>query len=90
MAEDQLHALLQKIKEDSTLREKFKAAVDLDAAEALASEAGFAVSKEDWIKYQSAQVHEIDDTQLERVAGGGDTSGDTCKDDTLQRGDCPP
>ena len=69
MSEEQLSALLAKLKEDVGLREKLQGAGDLDAAAALAKEAGFDVSKADWIKYQ-AKTLELSDEELEGVAGG--------------------
>ena len=71
MSEEQLTALLAKIKEDAGLQEKLKGAADLDAAIALAKEAGFDVSKADWLKYQAKQTIELSDEELEGVAGGG-------------------
>ena len=59
MPEEQLTALLAKIKEDAGLQEKLKGAADLDAAVALAKEAGFDVSKADWLKYQAKQTIEL-------------------------------
>lgn len=38
---------------------------------ALAKEAGFDVSKADWLKYQAKQTLELSDEELEAVAGGG-------------------
>ena len=70
MSEEQLSALLAKLKEDAGLQEKLKGAADLDAALAMAKEAGFDVSKADWLKYQSKQTLELTDEELERVAGG--------------------
>ena len=70
MSEEQLTALLAKIKEDAGLQEKLKGAADLDAAIALAKEAGFDVSKADWLKYQAKQTIELSDEELEGVAGG--------------------
>ena len=70
MSEEQLTALLAKIKEDAVLQEKLKGAADLDAAVALAKEAGFDVSKADWLKYQAKQTIELSDEELEGVAGG--------------------
>ena len=71
MSEEQLSALLFKLKEDAGLREKFQGAADLDTAEALAKEAGFDVSKADWLSYQTKQTLELSDEELEGVAGGG-------------------
>ena len=70
MSEEQLTALLAKIKEDAGLQEKLKGAADLDAAVALAKEAGFDVSKADWLKYQASKTAELSDEELEGVAGG--------------------
>lgn len=74
MSEEQLSALLAKLKDDAGLQEKIKAAADLDAAIALAKEAGFDVSKADWLKYQASKAElsdeELEVSQLEGVAGG--------------------
>ena len=70
MSEEQLSALLAKLKDDAGLQEKFKGAADLDAAIALAKEAGFDVSKADWLKYQAKQTLELSDEELEGVGGG--------------------
>jgi len=69
MSGDQLSALLAKLKEDTGLREKLQGAGDLDAAVAIAVEAGFDVSNADWLKYQATQS-ELADEDLEGVAGG--------------------
>ena len=77
MSEEQLAALLAKLKDDAGLQEKIKGAADLDAAVAIAKEAGFDVSKADWLKYQATKVLdkkqtiELSDEELEGVAGGG-------------------
>ena len=70
MSEEQLSALLAKLKEDMGLQEKLKGAGDLDAAVAITKEAGFDVSKADWLKYQAKQALELSDDELEDVAGG--------------------
>jgi predicted ribosomally synthesized peptide with nif11-like leader len=70
MSQEQLAALIAKLQEDAGLREKLKGAVDIDAAVALAQEAGFDVSNADWLKYQTQQTQELSDVQLEGVAGG--------------------
>jgi predicted ribosomally synthesized peptide with nif11-like leader len=70
MSEEQLAALLAKLKDDAGLQEKLKAGADLDAAVTLAKEAGFDVSKADWLKYQANQTLELSDEELEGVAGG--------------------
>ena len=72
MSEEQLAALLAKLKDDEGLQEKLKGAADLDAAVAMAKEAGFDVSKADWLKYQAKQTLDLSDEELERVAGGDD------------------
>jgi predicted ribosomally synthesized peptide with nif11-like leader len=72
MSEEQLTALLSKLKEDAGLKDKFRHS-DLDAAVVMAQEAGFDVSKADWIRYKAKQTLELSDEQLEAVAGGLDT-----------------
>jgi predicted ribosomally synthesized peptide with nif11-like leader len=66
MSEEQLSAFLAALKADTGLQEKLKGATDFDAALASVQEAGFDVSKADWIKYQG----ELSDEELEEVAGG--------------------
>jgi len=75
MSEEQLAALLAKLKDDAGLQEKLKGAADLDAAIALAKEAGFDVSKADWLKYEAKQTLKLSDEELESVAGGTATTG---------------
>jgi predicted ribosomally synthesized peptide with nif11-like leader len=70
MSEEQLSALLAKLKEDTGLQEKLKGAADLDAAVALAKEVGFDINKADWLKYQAKQTIELSDEELEGIAGG--------------------
>ena len=76
MSEDQLSALLAKLKEDAGLREKLQGAGDLDAAVSLAKDAGFDVSKADWLRYQAKQS-ELADEDLDGVARGI-AGGDFC------------
>ena len=66
MSEEQLKAFLEKVKADTSLQEKLKAAADADAVAAIAKEAGFNVSADDLTKAQS----ELSDQELEGVAGG--------------------
>jgi predicted ribosomally synthesized peptide with nif11-like leader len=71
MSEEQLTALLAKLKDDAGLQEKLKGAANLDAAVALAKEAGFDVTKEDLLRHQSKQTTlELSDAELEGIAGG--------------------
>jgi len=71
MSEDQIAAFLSRLNDDALLREKFQNAPDLDAAVALAEEAGFKVSKADWHKFLASDNLELSDEDLEGVAGGG-------------------
>jgi len=80
MSEEQLKAFLEAVKADTGLQEKLKGAVDLDTAVAIAKEAGFDVSKDDWLKYQASQTVELSDEELEVVAGGVHTDGWGCSD----------
>jgi predicted ribosomally synthesized peptide with nif11-like leader len=70
MSEEQLAALLAKLKDDAGLQEKLKGAADLDAALAIAKEAGFDVSKAAWLRYQAKQIIELSDEELEGASGG--------------------
>ena len=72
MSEEQLAALLAKLKDDAVLQAKLKGAADLDAFLALAVEAGFDVGKADWLNYQSRQTigKELSDEELGAVVGG--------------------
>jgi len=92
MSEEQLSALLATLKEDTALREKLQGARDLDSAVALAKEAGLDVSKADWLKFQAKQTLELNDEELEGVAGSrgkgnwtgqtlGKGWGDNCRKD---------
>jgi predicted ribosomally synthesized peptide with nif11-like leader len=66
MSEEQLKAFLEKVKADTSLQEKLKAAANDDAVVAIAEEAGFGVTSDDIKKAQS----EIEDAELEEAAGG--------------------
>ncbi len=80
MSEEQLSALLAKLKDDAAFREKLQGAADLDAAAALAKEAGFDVSKAEWLKYQAKQTLALSDEELEGLAGGGYASREVVRD----------
>ena len=69
MSEEQLKAFLEKVKGDTSLQEKLKAAGSPDAAIEIAKEAGFAITAEDIQSMQSATV-ELSDEELEGAAGG--------------------
>ena len=73
MSEEQLKAFLEKVKSDTSLQEKLKAAADNDAVAAIAKDAGFSISADDLKKAQS----EISEEELEGVAGGGSVVCDT-------------
>ena len=67
MSEEQLKAFLEKVKGDTSLQEKLKAAADSDAVLAIARDAGFSISADDLTtKAQS----ELSDAELEGVTGG--------------------
>ena len=73
MSEEQLKAFLEKVKADTSLQEKLKAAVDADAVTAIAKEAGFMISAEEFKKAQS----EISEEELEGLAAAGCCLGAT-------------
>ena len=66
MSEEQLKAFLEKVKGDTTLQEKLKAAANPDAVAAIAKAAGFSVSVDDLKSAQS----KLSDEELEGAAGG--------------------
>ena len=71
MSEEQLKAFLEKVKADTSLQEKLKAASDADALVAIAKEAGFSISTDDLKKAQSeVSDAELEDAELEAAAGG--------------------
>ena len=65
MSEEQLKAFLEKVKVDTSLQEKLKAAANADAVVSIAKEAGFSISADDLKKAQ-----ELSEEELEGVAGG--------------------
>lgn len=67
MSEEQLKAFLEKVKGDTGLQEKLKAALDADAVVSIAKEEGFSISVDDLKNTQ----YELSDEELEDVAGGG-------------------
>ena len=67
MSEEQLKAFLEKVKSDTELQEKLKAAGSSEAAIEIAKEAGFLITAEDM---QSSTI-ELSDEELEGAAGGG-------------------
>ena len=81
MSEEQLSALLARLKSDTVLQEKLKGATDLDAAVVMAKEAGFDVRKADWWRYQARQTLDLSDEMLEGVAGGkvSEAGDNSCK-----------
>ena len=73
MSEEQLKAFLEKVKGDTGLQEKLKAAANSDAVVSIAKEAGFMISADDLTKAQS-----LTEEELEGVAGGADSVAGRC------------
>ena len=71
MPEEQLQAFLEKVKADTILQEKLKAAATADAVAAIAKEAGFSISADE-LSHQSKTPLSEDD--LEKVSGGATVS----------------
>ena len=69
MSEEQLNAFLEKVKGDTSLQEKLKAAASPEAAIEIAKAAGFSITPADIQSMQSATV-ELSDEELEGAAGG--------------------
>ena len=71
MSEEQLKAFLEKVKADTSLQEKLKAAGDANAVAAIAKEAGFSISADQLTKrLNSPESVELSDEQLAMVSGG--------------------
>ena len=88
MPEEQLKAFLEKVKGDTSLQEKLKAAASPDAAIEIAKEAGFSITAEDIQSMQSATV-ELSDEELEGAAGGTKKYSRNCDTETMCRGQTP-
>ena len=69
MSEEQLKAFLEKVKANTTFKEKLNGAADADAVVEIAKEAGFSITSEDIQPMQSATV-ELSDEELGNAAGG--------------------
>ena len=67
MSEEQLKAFIEKVQGDDNLQAKLKAAADADAVLAIAKDAGFSISADEFTKAQST---ELSAEELEGVAGG--------------------
>ena len=67
MSEEQLKAFLEKVKSDTELQEKLKAATSPKAGLEIAKDAGFSITSED---IQSMQSETASDEELEGAAGG--------------------
>ena len=65
MSEEQQKAFLEKVKGDTGLQEKLKAAANSEAVVSIAKEAGYMISADDLTKAQS-----LTEEELEGVAGG--------------------
>ena len=74
MSEEQLKAFIEKVKSDTVLREKLKAAASAEEAIETAKKAGFSIVAEDIQSMQSATV-EVSDEELESAAGGRGCAG---------------
>ena len=72
MSEEQFKAFLEKVKSDTELQEKLKAAGSNEAALQIAKDAGFSITAED-IQSMQSQSGEASDEELEAAAGGGNT-----------------
>ena len=83
MSEEQLKAFLEKVKADTSLQEKLKAAASPEAAIEIAKDVGFSITAED---IQSMQSETVEDDELEGAAGGGDrwTGRVSCRNSCLR------
>ena len=71
MSEEQLKAFVEKVKADTSLQEKLKAAASPEAAIEIAKEAGFLITAEDIQSMNNnRETVELSDEELEGAAGG--------------------
>ncbi|MEA5475964.1 Nif11-like leader peptide family RiPP precursor [Synechococcus sp. CCY9201] len=73
MSEEQFQAFIKVLDVDRVMQERLDSAVDLDSAVAIATEAGFAVSRAEMLNYQAQHpqgTQELSDEDLGGVAGG--------------------
>jgi predicted ribosomally synthesized peptide with nif11-like leader len=71
VSQEQIQALINAVKSDTALEERFRAAADMGAALSIATEAGFAISEEHAYQFLEQQTEELSETELTAVAGGG-------------------
>ena len=69
MSEEQPKAFLEKVKSDTELQEKLKAASSSEDAIEIAKETGFVITTED-IQLMQSGAGEVSDEELEDAAGG--------------------
>ncbi len=69
MSEEQLKAFLERVKADTSLQEKLKAASTPEAAIDIAKAAGFSITAED-IQLRQSATEQLSDEELEGAAGG--------------------
>jgi predicted ribosomally synthesized peptide with nif11-like leader len=70
MSQDQLNALLAKLNEETSLRERLQSAADINEVVTIAKEHGYTIDADDVMKYQNDQSADLSDAELEKVAGG--------------------
>jgi predicted ribosomally synthesized peptide with nif11-like leader len=70
MSEEQISALLAKLKLDADLRQKLKSTGELSEAIKLIKEAGFDLTIADILRYDAGKTFSLSDSELEAVAGG--------------------
>ena len=71
MSVEQLKAFVEKVKSDTSLQDKVKAAASPEAAIEVAKAAGFSITLEDISSMQSeTEEEDLSDEELEGMAGG--------------------
>jgi predicted ribosomally synthesized peptide with nif11-like leader len=74
MSEEELLALVARLKSDRPFREKLRSVPNsMDFAE-IVKEAGYDVSHEQWLNYLATNSMAISDEELEGISGGTDVS----------------
>ncbi len=70
MTQESLSAFIDRVKLDPAIQEELKLASDIEAIVKIAATAGFELTADDLMSLPTGGNNELDDAQLENIAGG--------------------
>lgn len=76
MSEEQLKALMGRLEQDADLRTQLSGITDLNTFIEIINATGVELSKAEWLRFQAQNLLELNDHDLETVAGGKSVSPD--------------